>query len=98
MKKFILIEAKEISGIRFVFSRLTPKQLQQLSAIELHGGIGIILFYIKEMKINLCVKIDRLLVYMEQTNKKSININALIKIGTNFKLEDINELLNQLVN
>ncbi len=88
-KKFILIEAKEVSGNRFDFRRLKDHQIKQLSSIQKYGGISIIVFHIKMIDKIVIVKIVDYLLYLNSTNKKSINIDTLLKIG---KSIDINHL------
>ena len=85
--QFILIEAKEISNTRFEFRRLKYHQIEQLLSIKKHGGTSIIIFYIKLKNMILLVDIDAYLEHFNNSKKKSINIDALTKLG---KLIDLN--------
>ena len=95
--KFILIEAKEISGIRFDFKRLKDHQIKQLSSIQKHGGYSIILFNVKQLNKIISVSIDKYLIYLNQTEKKSININALFELGREINSNSLDILLMELI-
>jgi len=94
--KFVLIEVKNVSGARFEFKRLKEHQEKQLSSIKRHGGISIIFIYISESNDLISLGIEEYLVYKSQTEKKSININALKNIGKLIEIEDIEEYINFL--
>ncbi len=96
--KFILIEAKEISGTRFEFRRLKDHQLQQLSAIKKYGGYAWIYFNLIKLKKIVAVPIDSYLVSLTQTSKKSINIDTLNEIGYEINLAELIDFFNQEVN
>ncbi len=97
-KKFVIIEAKEVSGKRFDFKRLKDHQIKQLSSIKRFGGYAFIFFELKEIKKVISVKIDDYLIYINQTTKKSININALLEIGETIELESIETYFKTQVN
>ena len=96
--KFVLIEVKNVSGVRFEFKRLREHQEKQLSSIKRHGGISIIFIYISTMNKLISLEIDEYLVYKSQTEKKSINIDTLEKIGRVVDVDDIEEHINFLTN
>lgn len=96
--KFIIIEAKEVSGIRFDFKRLKEHQVYQLSSIQRHGGFAFLWFEIKSLNKVVSVKIQDYLIYINQTNKKSININALLEIGQEINLEKLYDYFKIQVN
>ena len=94
--KFVLIEVKNISGVRFEFKRLRDHQEKQLASIKRHGGISIILIYISSMNQLISIEIDEYLVYKSQTEKKSINIESLKSIGRTINVDDLEEHINFL--
>ncbi len=96
--KFILIEAKEISGTRFEFRRLKDHQIQQLSAIKKYGGYAWIFFNLIKLKKVVAVPIDNYLISLNQSTKKSINIDTLNEIGYEIELANLIEFFNQEVN
>ncbi|NQX83549.1 MAG: Holliday junction resolvase RecU [Mycoplasmataceae bacterium] len=96
-KKFVLIEAKNITGERFIFERLKPHQEKQLSSIKRHGGISLIMFGLPNEKIIIVLKIDDYLVFKSQSEKKSINIISLKEIGKIISLEEVEEYLNFMI-
>jgi len=95
-KKFILIESKNISGVRFEFKRLKDHQEKQLASIMRHGGISLIIFYLTLTHEIIILKIDKYLVFKSQTQKKSINIDALKEIGMCVSADEIEKYLNIL--
>lgn len=96
--KFILIEAKEISGTRFNHERLKKHQVKQLSSIRKHGGYSFIFFNVKKINKIIGVKIDDYLIHLIQTERKSININNLVKIGFEINLNNLENILTKLIN
>lgn len=94
--KFVLIEVKNISGVRFEFKRLKEHQEKQLSSIKRHGGISIILIYISTTNQLISLEIDEYLVYKSQTEKKSINIESLKDIGRVIEVDELEEHINFL--
>ncbi len=84
-EKFVLIEAKEVSGTRFDMKRLKDHQVKQLSSIKRHGGFGFIAFNIKQEKEIYITPIENYLVHKNQTTKKSINLESLKEISFIFE-------------
>ena len=97
-EKFILIETKNISGVRFEFKRLKDHQQKQLSAIKRHGGISILIFYLVKSYEMVILEIDKYLVFKSQTEKKSIHIDTLKEIGQIIFPDDIEKYLSLLSN
>ncbi len=91
--KFFIIEAKEISEKRFDFRRLKEHQIKQLKLIEKYGGISIIIFNIKIKNKIVLVRINKFLNEKKKSNKKSINIDLLEKIGDSIFLNELNDYL-----
>ncbi len=94
--KFVLIEVKNLSGVRFEFKRLKEHQEKQLSSIRRHGGISIILIYLSTTNELFSLGIDDYLVYKTQTDKKSINIDALKNIAKLININELEEYINFL--
>lgn len=94
---FILIEVKNISGVRFEFKRLGEHQEKQLSSIKRHGGISFIIFGINNASELIIINIDDYLVYKTQTEKKSINIDTLKNIGKIISIDQLEEYINSQV-
>ena len=97
-KKFILIESKNISGVRFEFKRLKEHQEKQLASIKRHGGISLIIFFLVKTNELIILKIDNYLVFKSQTEKKSIHIDALKEIGIIISPDDLEKYLNLFSN
>ncbi|BDU67478.1 MAG: hypothetical protein TYPL_1310 [Candidatus Tyloplasma litorale] len=91
--KFILIEAKNISGKRFEFNRLKEHQEKQLSTIKRHGGFSFIMFGLIIENIIVILEIDDYLVFKSQTERKSIDVETLKEIGTKISIEKIEEYI-----
>lgn len=96
--KFVLIEAKNISGVRFEFKRLREHQEKQLAAIKRHGGVSIILMFLSKSSEIISLEIDDYLVFKSQTEKKSINVDTLKQIGRIIDEDKLEEYINFLTN
>ncbi len=89
--RFILIEAKEITGKMFQLNRLKFHQIDQLSKVENLGGKSFIIFNIKLKKEIWLISISSYKTFIKTLNKKSFNLN---NFDSKFfkKIEDINLL------
>lgn len=94
--KFVLIEAKNISGKRFEFDRLKDHQTKQLSAIQRHGGKSVIMFGLTDENVIAVLGIDEYLVFKSQTERKSINIEVLKEIAKIITVDEIQEYIDHL--
>lgn len=94
--KFVLIEAKNISTSRFEISRLREHQVKQLSSIRRHGGISIIMFGITKENVVVSLGIDDYLVYVSQTERKSITVETLKEIGRVMTIDEVEEHINDI--
>ncbi len=73
--KFLLIEAKDITGKMFQLDRLKKHQLDQLSKVEELGGKSFIIFNIKLKKEMWLISISSYINFIKTLNKKSFNLN-----------------------
>ena len=89
MNYMILMELKDISGTRFNIDRLKNHQIKQLSSIKRYGGLSYILFRINSIKEIYIIDINTYLVYINQTNKKSINNKIIMEIGIKLDIKKI---------
>lgn len=91
--KFVLIEAKNISGTRFIFDRLKEHQEKQLSSIKRHGGSSFIIFGLTDENIFVILEIEDYLIFKSQTERKSMSIENIKEIGRIIDIEKIEEYL-----
>lgn len=94
--KFILIEAKNVTGTRFVIDRLKEHQEKQLASIKRHGGASFIMFGLSEEGIVVVLEIDEYLVYKSQTERKSINVETLKEIGRIIDISEVEEYIDSM--
>ncbi len=96
--KFVLIEAKNITGKRFEFDRLKEHQEKQLSSIQRHGGKSVIMFGLTEDNVIAVLGIDEYLVYKAQSDRKSINVETLKEISRLITIDEVQLYIDELVN
>lgn len=94
--RFVLIETKNVSGIRFEFKRLRDHQEKQLSSIKRHGGVSVILINLSNTNEIIAIEIEDYLVYKTQTDKKSINVEVLKQVGRIISFDEIESYINDL--
>lgn len=70
--KYIDFEAKETKLKSFPLQNIHKHQLEHLKRIKEHGGIGFIIVAFTTLNETFLLPIENVLVYIKETNKKSI--------------------------
>jgi recombination protein U len=86
--KYIDFEAKETHNLRFAFKHIFPHQIEHLTNISNHGGIGFVIIYFKKVEEIYLIDIalfNKLLQEGEKGGPKSISLEKARKLGVNVK-------------
>jgi len=77
---YIDFEAKEtISKTSFALNNIHPHQIEHLKNINKHNGISFLIVRFTTLNMTFLLTTEKLLKYMEETNKKSIPIDFFKK-------------------
>lgn len=82
--KYIDFEAKETDNLRFAFKHIYPHQVEHLTHISEHGGIGFVIIYFRKVDEIYLIDINifnQLLREGENDGPKSISLEKARKLG-----------------
>jgi recombination protein U len=82
--KYIDFEAKETNNLRFAFKHIYPHQVEHLTRIAEHGGIGFVIIHFRKAGEIFLVDIgvfNRLLKEGEGSGPKSISLKKAREVG-----------------
>lgn len=82
--KYIDFEAKETNNLRFAFKHIHPHQIEHLTHIAEHGGIGFVIIYYRRVDEIYLIDIsvfNRLLRKADKSGPKSISLQKAREVG-----------------